>query len=277
MKIKFFALIIAVMSAIFFTGCGNSVVTGEKIGMLMPLGHDENSIKEWSKNASKVVGDKDYIGDDAEIIFFDNYTEIVAALKSGRIDRFDAPLNNAKYITEKNDDLKILDPRNNIRIGYALLTLKAQTPMMKELDTAIDKMKKDGTIKKLTDEYLYAPGDEPKPVTIPKFPNAETIKFAVTGDLPPMDLTLPDYSPAGFNTAFLAQLAAHLKKNIELVQMDSGSRANALASGSVDVLFWVRRTYNADGEDLDYPQDDLSDAAVSRLYLMDSYVSVVRK
>lgn len=276
MKLKFLNLIFAVMSAIFFTGCG--VPGGEKIGMLMPLGYDENSIKEWSKNASKVVGDKDYLGDDAEIIFFDNYADMVAALKNGRIDKFNAPSHNARYIVSKNDDLKILDPENNIRIGYALLTLKTKTALMKELDDAIDKMKRDGTIKKLTDEYLYNPdGTDPKPVTIPKFPNAETIKFAVTGDLPPMDLTLPDYSPAGFNTAFLAQLAAHLKKNIELVQIDSGARANALASGNVDGLFWVRRTCKEDGEDLNYPQDNVSDAAVSRLYLMDTYVSVVRK
>ena len=74
---------------------------------------------------------------------------------------------------------------------------------------------------------------------MPKFDGADTIKVGVTGDLPPLDFVNSDGTPAGFNTALLAEISKRIKKNIELVQVDSGARAAALTSGQVDVIFWV--------------------------------------
>ena len=61
----------------------------------------------------------------------------------------------------------------------------------------------------------------------------------MTGDLPPLDLVLADNSPAGFNTAMLAEIAKRLNRNIEIVDIDSGARAAALTSKLIDVVFWV--------------------------------------
>ena len=47
-------------------------------------------------------------------------------------------------------------------------------------------------------------------------------------------------TPAGFNTAVLAEIGKRLERNIELVQVDSVGRALALAQGNVDVAFWTR-------------------------------------
>ena len=56
-----------------------------------------------------------------------------------------------------------------------------------------------------------------------------------------------DGTPAGFNTAILAELGKRMNVNFELVQVDSLGRAAALASGQVDLVFW---TNGADGRDL---------------------------
>ena len=61
----------------------------------------------------------------------------------------------------------------------------------------------------------------------------------MTGDLPPLDLILADNSPAGFNTAMLAEIAKRLGRNIEIVQIETGSRSAALTSKLIDVVFWV--------------------------------------
>jgi hypothetical protein len=75
---------------------------------------------------------------------------------------------------------------------------------------------------------------------MPVIDGAETIKVAVTGALPPMDYVAADGTPAGFNTALLAEISQRIGKNIELVVVDSVGRAAALASGTVDAVFWTR-------------------------------------
>ena len=65
--------------------------------------------------------------------------------------------------------------------------------------------------------------------------------------VPPIDSVAADGTPAGFNTAILAELGKRMNVNFELVQVDSLGRAAALASGQVDLVFW---TNGADGRDL---------------------------
>ena len=88
-------------------------------------------------------------------------------------------------------------------------------------------MKSDGSLDKLTKEYITdVKADNIPKVEIPKIDGAETIKVGVTGDLPPLDLILPDNSPAGFNTALLAEVAKRSGKNIEVVQIETGARSD---------------------------------------------------
>ena len=83
---------------------------------------------------------------------------------------------------------------------------------------------------------------------------ADTIKVAVTGDLPPIDFVLADGRPAGFNTAVLAEIGKRLRLNIELLNIDSGARAAALASGRADVIFWVQ-VYKDSDRQPDVPEN----------------------
>ena len=52
-----------------------------------------------------------------------------------------------------------------------------------------------------------------------------------------MDYVAANGTPAGFNTAVLAEIGKRLERNIELVQVNSVGRALALAQGNVDVAF----------------------------------------
>ncbi len=99
-----------------------------------------------------------------------------------------------------------------------------------------------GTLDKLIQEQIDAPinGEDVKSIVVPKIEGAETIKVAVTGALPPMDYVAADGTPAGFNTAVLAEISQRIGKNIELVVVDSIGHATALSSGTVDAVFWTR-------------------------------------
>ena len=100
-------------------------------------------------------------------------------------------------------------------------------------------MRRNGTLQELQEKYLSNPGkNEPEPVKFDLFPNAQKVIFAVTGDIPPIDYTAPDGTPAGFNAAILAEIGRLLKINIEIVNVQSGARTAALTSGRVDGVFW---------------------------------------
>ena len=117
--------------------------------------------------------------------------------------------------------------------------LEDRTALRDELDQAIAAMKEDGTMDALINTYIVEGiSEDPEPVEFTQA-DGETIRIAVTGDLPPMDYVAPDGTPAGFNTALLAELGRRLNKNFEVIQVTSLGRAAALASGQVDMVFWT--------------------------------------
>ena len=106
-------------------------------------------------------------------------------------------------------------------------------------NAAIKAMNEDDTLLLLKAKYVMdSANKDMKPITFEKFPDAETVKIAVTGDMPPIDYVAADGSAAGFNTALLAEIAKRLKVNVELVSINAGARAAVLSSGRADGVFW---------------------------------------
>lgn len=208
---------------------------------------------------------------DYPVKYYDSLDSMVLALLSGEIISFDIYSCVADYICSQNDQIikyvtydttsehsafigEVLDRFSN---GFSFMMLEQNTALRDEFNTAIADMKTDGTLDALIDEHINQvnAGNEPQPIEAEHFDGAETIRVAVTGCLPPMDYISPDGTVAGFNTALLAEIGKRLGKNIEYTQIDSGARAMALASNSVDVVFWVRgmstgsKTYNMTDEE----------------------------
>ena len=111
------------------------------------------------------------------------------------------------------------------------------------LNDAIKAMKEDGTLDSLIENELKAYiNSDPVAKDLPKFDGARTIKIGVTGDVPPMDFVAANGQAAGFNIAFLAEIANRAQVNIELVQIETASRPMALSSNKVDAVFWTKGT-----------------------------------
>ncbi len=92
-----------------------------------------------------------------------------------------------------------------------------------EFNETITAMEDEGLLSTLIEDQMLAvvKGDDPKPVEMPVIEGADTIKVAVTGSLPPMDYVAADGTPAGYNTAVLAEISKRINKNIEIVVVDS--------------------------------------------------------
>ena len=289
---KLFGLLLALVMMLACAGCGGggekkaeepapapaaSEQTESKIGALMPIGLDEEGYKRWTKDIAEVEGQAAYVAPN-KVTFFDDMNAMIMALKSKQIDRFATPRRVGQYIVARNDDFKLIDDNLKPILGYSMAMEEKSEAQIEEINKAIQSMKDDGTLDKLIKENITdLGGKDPVATPLPMIDGAETLKVAVTGDMPALDVILADGTPAGFNVAFLGELGKRINKNFQLVSVSAGARGAALSSGQVDILFWVLGTYDQDGKALPYPLDNMKGVAISVPYMMDSRVGVALK
>ena len=200
--------------------------------------------------------DDDRTVPEADVIFYDNLGAMQMALESADIDGMEIPKSTADYLIANNDKMQMRfgsgkfdqlneeDQRFIERLystGFAFMMREDSEQLRDDFDDALEDMKEDGTLDKLIKEYItdVVAGKEPKAVEF-EDKGDETIKVAVTGDIPPMDYVAADGSFAGFNTAILSEIGKRLNKKIELKQVNSAARAMTLSSKEADVVFWTR-------------------------------------
>jgi len=177
----------------------------------------------------------------AEYKYFDKMNDMQLALESGQIEMLSTYQNVADYMIKRSADKEILPSERHLEDSFCFALRKDDTILKNELNKAIKEMTADGTLNKLAKQYISDLKDSAEPPVVPitKIDGADTIKVAVTGDLPPFDLVLPDGTPAGFSTAVLAEISKRIGKNIELINIDSAARASILTSNGANVVFWV--------------------------------------
>lgn len=242
---KIFALLMICALALM-TGCGaetdvkpQKLPDKIKIGMITRLNASEESFGEFMK---KVEDTLDVKISSHTPVFFDNLNAMEMALQSGQIDEMSAYRSVARYIIAKDPQFEVLKDHSLEFIDSFCFALRDDDAELKSsLNMIIEEMQIDGTLERLTKEYItdINTNKEPPAIELPHFDSASTLRVAVTGDLPPLDYVGADGKPAGFNTAVLAEIGNRLLRNIELVQVDSGARAAALTSNQVDVVFWA--------------------------------------
>lgn len=240
------ALLATILSGLMLSGCGLSQTeisadeTAQRIGVLTHMNASElkyNELMDDLENAYRPTKAKLA----TQYIYFDNLNTMQMALISREIDELTTYRCVADYLSKKNSELAILPTVHLLRNNFCCALRQGDRRLISDFDQAITEMKEDGTLKELTKKYILdISGDrEPPAAAMPKIPGADSVKVAVTGDLPPLDLVLADDTPAGFNTAVLAEISRRIGKNVQLINVDSTSRAAALVSKRVDVVFWV--------------------------------------
>ena len=191
-----------------------------------------------------------------DTIFYDSLDAMLMGLLSGEVSALAMPDCTAKYLTSVNDQVRqsiLYHPEkaagfsqsllNMLCNGYSFMMLEENSDLRDQFDQVTDEMRADGTLDELIRIHItdVIEGGEPEAVVFEEF-EGDPIRIAITGSLPPMDYVAEDGTPAGFNTAVLAEIGKRLGKNMELVQVDSMGRALALAQGNVDAVFWTRST-----------------------------------
>jgi polar amino acid transport system substrate-binding protein len=186
--------------------------------------------------------------------FYDSLSLMQLALHKGEIDAIACPELIGEYMLRHSSEYNlrgyaILRKQTNLAFGF----LEEKSALRDRFSEAITAMLNDGTLGLIVKDYLTGPNsDNPPAVKLDHFDDAETINVAITGDMPPIDYVAEDGTPAGYNTAFLAELGRRLHININLISIDTGTRAAALKSGRADVVFWFK--VYGDGRVLDIPE-----------------------
>ena len=224
-----------------------------KLGLLSKLNSSEEEFLDaWKKNYAPK-------NENLEIIvkFYDTLNSMQMALNAGEIHEMILPDVVAQYIMNVSKEYVSRLVLRSKGMGLAFGFREDNKELCDKFNEALASLVDDWTLQSLEGVYIASPGErEPEPVEFAKFDGADTIKVAVTGDLPPIDFITADGKPAGFNTAILAEIAAYLKKNIELVNIDSAARSAALASGRADVVFWYEVDMSSD------TQSDVPDGVI---------------
>ncbi len=267
MKLKKIAkvLLSCLMAGALFTGCGggdkpadtSSSSSGDiKLGMITRLNATEKRMEEILQAIHEDSGVK---LSKYAITYYESLSTLQMGIESGSVDQISLYSSVGKYLTDNNDKFEVVSGDATLKTltdNFCFAVRAEDTALKADLDKVIGEMKSDGSLDKLVADYITNVDlKNPPKVDIPKFDGANTIKVGVTGDLPPLDFINADNSPAGFNTALLAEIAKRLNKNIECVSITSGSRASALTAKNIDVVFWVVvPTLDKVPADLDKPE-----------------------
>lgn len=266
MKLKKIASVIVscMLAGSILTGCGGDTAEkpaakegGDsiKIGMIVNLNVSEQKLDEVMKKVEENSGVKvsNHI-----TTYYNNLNLMLMGIESGSVNEISTYQSVANYLIAENNKFEILKNHSLHLKDSLCFALRDEDDNLKnELNKALEEIKNEGTLDKLTKEYItdYKKDSIITPIEIAHIDGANTIKVAITGDLPPLDYVDTEGKAAGFNTALLSEVSKKINRNIELVQVDSAARASALTSKKVDVVFWAIMPIGNDRpEDMDIPK-----------------------
>lgn len=176
--------------------------------------------------------------------FYNSLMTMLMGLRSGKVDEIILPESTGRYVMSLNSNYQGEQYTSMFTLRLSFGFLEGNEKLRDEFNAVISAMREDGTLAALEAEYVHNPEHKVKSHKPERFPGAETVTVAVTGDMPPLDMFAGDGKPAGYSTAILTEIGKRLHKNMRFLNTDAGGRSNALTSGRADVLFWCQTTEN---------------------------------
>ena len=217
------------------------------VGVLAQLNMSEEEYNDYVTESRNNVGFSFYVSDDGKCRFYDSLLTLQMALNAGEVQEVRLPGIVGEYFVNSSPTYGISAVSVSRPTYLAFGFLERNAALRDKINQVLKELKEDGTIENLRVQYI----ENFRTVglhliQLPKFEGAETIKVALTGDLPPIDFVAPDGTPAGFNMAIISEIAKRAKINIEILDTEAGARSAVLASGRADVVLWYKVTENYD-------------------------------
>ncbi len=237
MKMKKTAAMIAagLLSVCMLSGCNNKTKTinsaddlpGATIGVQLGTTGDEHARElEESPEDGKEA---------AKIERYDAGADAVNALKQGKVDCVIIDNEPAKVFVSKNDDLKIL-PDPFADEDYAIAVKKGNTELVEKINSALEELEKEGTLKKIVDNYI---GDDTKgsfkyesPADVKR--DNGTLVMATNANFPPYEM-IENGNVVGIDPDIMQAVCDKLGMTLKIDDMKFEAIIAAVQSGKADV------------------------------------------
>ena len=171
----------------------------------------------------------------AKIERFDAGADAVNALKQGKVDCVIIDNEPAKVFVSKNNDLKIL-PDPFADEDYAIAVKKGNTELVDKINSALEELEKEGTLKKIIDNYI---GDDTKgsfkyesPADVKR--GNGTLVMATNANFPPYEM-IENGGVVGIDPDIMRAVCDKLGMELKIDDMKFEEIIPAVQSGKADV------------------------------------------
>ena len=167
------------------------------------------------------------------IAYYNNYTDMVFALKSGKIEGFFSDEPVAKSQVASNTGIGYLKKKVE-EDEYGIGVSKKRPELKAILDEGLNRYRKDGTLAKL-DAIWFGIDESLKKMPEPKTGTNGTVRVAVSPDVPPL-IYVQNNVVVGYEMDIVTRIMQEAGYTVNLVSMDFGALIPALASDKADLV-----------------------------------------
>ena len=179
----------------------------------------------------------DYEGDDAGSVIerYNKGADAVSSLKQGKLDCVVIDIQPAKAFVRENPELRILDEEFTIE-DYAAVIAKGNEELLREFNSALDTLRKDGTLTKIINNYIP---DETTGETVPftyiqTVTDGDVLHMATNAQFPPYEF-YDGGNIVGIDVDIARAAADIMGLRLEIVDMEFDAIINAVSSGKADI------------------------------------------
>ena len=172
---------------------------------------------------------------DAEIVYYNEHMDIVAALKAGQVDGSCCGFPVAFYSAKYNDDITYLEePVSEEKAGIALR--KEDTELLKQMDDFLTEAKNDGTLEEIERCWFDLESNEYNMPSIQEYKEGKPLIVGISANREPACFIDENGEYIGLDIEVAKRIGAYLKRPVEFVDLKFSAIIPALQSGKIDCI-----------------------------------------
>ena len=229
-------LCLMVFGALGLTACGSSDIPPNRVFKVDDL---EGKVIGVQLGTTGDIYAGDYEAEDAEVKAqverYNKGADAVSSLKQGKIDCVIIDEQPAKAFVSQNPELRILDEEFTME-EYAAVIAKENSDLLISVNQALDELRKDGTLKKIIDNYIP---DEETGETVPftyeqKVTEGEKLIMATNAQFPPYEF-YQDGKIVGIDVEIGKAIADRVGKVLVIDDIEFDAIISSVSSGKADI------------------------------------------
>ena len=171
---------------------------------------------------------------EAQLISFNNPSDLIQGLKSGKVDTAVLARISARAVVASNSELAILDEavmRFPLGIGFG----KRQSALRRRFDSYLERIRSDGRYREINDRWFVNDPEKAAPPDYrPASPREKRVAAVAIADMP--YVAFKDGRFVGFDIEILQSFAAEENIDLKIQALDFGALLPAIASGKADII-----------------------------------------